>query len=325
MWDLETLRYLNEQAHLRALELANQNKPPSVRVAEETKEVKPPPVFPLSILARKLLGGPPSLAYFVELLELSEVVTGFRDLVREYLPEYEFIIMAEELDRRAWRFSQLFSEKFFPLSDDALSEELTIGDLLSRIPVQPLGFSHESYHRFTDFRKGYILALSLIECPWDEDPLGMDLLGVDLEDGGDGMSGSRVPILEAVGELVGEGLARLIPNEGWSAQDLHGMTDGTEFEGLGEFADWVLCNTGCYHLDAQGESLEMGESIDWSPETVDELTEDWRRSCEILEKIHRVALLLEQDSERTFRKLLALLLDKQDLIIPKEQLPLPFG
>jgi len=318
MYDLETLRYLNEQAHLRAIELANQDRSPSVQVAEETKGVKPPPVFPLSILARRLLGGPPSLAYFVELLELSETVTGFRDLVREYLPEYEVNIMAEELDRRALRFSQLFSEKFFPLSDDALSEELTIGDLLSRIPIQPLGFSYESYHRFTDFRKGYILALSLIECPWDEDPLGMDL-----EDGGDGMAGSRVPILEEVGELVGEGLARLIPNEGWSAQDLHLMTDGTEFEGLGEFADWVLCNTGCFHLDALGESLEMGESIDWSPETVDEMTEDWHRSCGILEKIHRVALLLEQDSERTFRKLLALLLNKQDLIIPKEQLPLP--
>ena len=320
MYDLETLRYLNEQAHLRFLELANEDKPPSVRVAKETKEVKPPPVFPLSILARKLIGGPPSLAYFVELLELGETVTGFRDLVREYLPEYEVNIMAEDLNRRAWRFSQLFSEKFFPLSDDAFSEDFTIGDLLSRIPVQPLGFSYESYHRFTDFRGGYILALSLVECPWDEDPLGMDL-----EEELDGEPGGRVAILEWVGELVGEGLTRLIPKGGWSAKDLHSMTDGTEFDGLGVFADWVFCNTGCYYLDVQGESLEMGESIEWSPETVDEMTEDWGEACEILEKIHRVALLLEEDPESTFRKLLALLLNRQDLIIPKEQMPLPIG
>jgi hypothetical protein len=69
----------------------------------------------------------------------------------------------------------------------------------------------------------------------------------------------------------------------------------------------------------------MGESIEWSPETVDEMTEDWGEACEILEKIHQVALLLEEDSESTFRKLLALLLDRQDLIIPKEQMPLPIG
>jgi hypothetical protein len=320
MYDLETLRYLNEQAHLKFLELANEDKPPPMEIAKETKEVKPPPVFPLSILARRLIGGPPSLAYFVELLELGETVTGFHDLVREYLPEYEANIMAVDLNIRARIFSQFFSQKFFPLSDDASSEEFTIGDLLSRIPMQPLGFSYESYHRFTDFREGYILALSLVECPWDEDPLGMLT-----EDELDGESGGRVAILERVGELVGEGLTRLIPAGGWSAKDLHNMTDGTEFEGLGEFADWVFCNTGCYHLDVQGESLEMGESIEWSPEAVNDMTEDWHRSCEILENIHQVALLLEEDSESTFRKLLALLLNRQDLIIPKEQMPLPIG
>ncbi|MCJ7744302.1 MAG: hypothetical protein MUO99_07080, partial [Dehalococcoidales bacterium] len=234
MYDLEVLRQLNEQAHLRAVALANEDRSPSVRVSEETKEVKPPPVFPLSILARKLIGGPPSLAYFVALLEQSETFVGFRELVREYLPEHEVNIMAEDLDRRAWRFSQLFSGKYFPLSEDTLSEEFTIGDLLSRIPMQPIGFSYEGYHRFTEFRKGYILLLSLVECPWDEDPLGMELDEEVYE-----VPGGRIPILEAVGELVGEGLPRLIPDKGWSAEDLHRMTDDTEFKGIGEFADWV--------------------------------------------------------------------------------------
>jgi len=318
MYDLEALRQLNEQAHLRAVALANEDRSPSVRVSEETKEVKPPPVFPLAFLARKLIGGPPSLAYFIELLEQSETFVGFRDLVREYLPEYEVNIMAEDLNQRAQRFSQLFSGKYFPLSEDTLSDEFTIGDLLSRIPVQPLGFSYESYHSFRDFRKGYVLLLSLVGCPWDEDPLGMEM-----DEEVYGVPGGRVPILETVGELVGEGLPRLIPDKGWSAEDLHRMTDDTEFKGIGEFADWVFSNTGYYHLDAQGESLETGESIDWSPETVSQMAEDWKASCEILDKIHRVALLLEQDSERTFRKLMALLLDNHDLIIPKEQLPLP--
>jgi hypothetical protein len=322
MYDLEALRQLNEQACLAAVALASSDKPPSVQAEEQTKDAGPPPVFPLSVLARKLMGGPPSLAYFMELLEQSESFTGFRDLIREYLPEHEVNIMAEDLDRRAWRFSQLFSRKYFPLHDNTLSDEFGIGDLLGGIPFQPLGFSYEGYHAFADFRQGYILALALVECPWDEgDPLGLS----DDEEEADGIPGARIPILEAVGDIVGEGLVRLLPDAGWSAADLHTMTDGTEFEGLGLFADWVNGNTGCIHLDTMGESLDMEGLPEWDSDTVDEMTNDWHQATEILDKIHRVALLLEQDPERTFRKLVALLTGNKDLIIPKEQLPLPIG
>jgi len=254
------------------------------------------------------------------LLEQSESFTGFRDLIREYLPEYEVNIMAEDLDRRAWRFSQLFSRKYFPLHDNTLLDEFSIGGLLDGIPFQPLGFSYEGYHGFADLRQGYILALALVECPWDEgDPLGLSDDEVEAE----GIPGPRIPILEAVGGIVGEGLVRLIPARGWPAEDLHTMTDSTEFDGLGLFADWVNGNTGCIHLDTMGESIEMEGLPGWDPETVDEMTADWRQATEILDKIHRVALLLEQEPERTFRKLVALLTDNRDLIIPKEQLPLP--
>ncbi|MBI2851280.1 MAG: hypothetical protein HYX80_09650 [Chloroflexi bacterium] len=322
MYDLETLRRLNEQAHLAAVALASKSKPPSAQIEERGKDTGPPPVFPLSVLARKLLGGPPSLAYFMEMLEMSETFTGFRDLVRDYLPEYELNIMAEDLDRRAARFGQLFSRKYFPLNDNALSGEFTMGDLLSGIPFQPLGFSYEGYHAFADFRQGYILALSLVECPWaEEDPMG---LSEDKEDA-DGIPGARIPILEAVSSIVGNGLVRLIPGRGWPAAELHQMTDDTEFDGLGLFAAWVNGNTGCVHLDTKGEFLEMGELPEWNPYTVDAMTDDWRQATEILDKIHRVALRLEQEPERTFRKLLALLTGNKDIVIPKEQLPLPIG
>ena len=72
-----------------------------------------------------------------------------------------------------------------------------------------------------------------------------------------------------------------------------------------------------------GESLEMEGLPEWDPDTVDQMTDDWHQATEILDRIHRVALLLEQEPERTFRKLVALLTDNKDLIIPKEQLPLP--
>jgi len=110
MYDLETLRRLNEEACLAAAALASSDKLPSVQAEEKTKDADPPPVFPLSVLARMLMGGPPSLAYFIELLEQGESFSGFRDLIREYLPEHEVNIMAEDLDRRAWRFCQLFSQ-----------------------------------------------------------------------------------------------------------------------------------------------------------------------------------------------------------------------
>ena len=321
MYDPEVLRLLNEQAHLRFLEVVNRKNLPYAPVDRRTRVVTPPPVFPLSTLARKLIGGPPSLAYFIELLEMGETATLFREMVREYLPELEVNIYAEDLDCRASMFCRLFSEKFFPLNEDAYSEDFTISDLLNTIPLQPMGFSYESYHSFTDFRDGYILALSLLESPWDEDPLGMDLGEEE-----DGESGGRIPILERVGELVGEGLARLIKAGGWSAVDLHALVNDTEFEALGNFADWVFSNTGLYHLDVQGASLEMGEQIEWSPEEVEAMTNDWHQSCEILDNIDQLAVLLENDMEKTFRKLLILLLDGQDAFyVPKEQLALPLG
>ncbi len=326
MYDLEMLRWLNEQAHLRAVELANKGVSLSAPVAEKPKAVvKPLPVFPLSVLARKLLGGPPSLAYYVELLEQGETVIGFRDLVREYLPEYEVDILAEDLHTRAMRFMRFFSEKFFPLYED-MNESFTIGDLLNSIPTRPMGFSEESYHAFADFRSGYVLALSLVEAPWDEEL--EDEAGVE---DGDPMQGGRVSILEAASELVGRDLIRLVPEKGWDPGNLRTLTDGTEFEGLGDFADWVCCQTSLYHLDVQASSLEgglMGElQMEWTRDKVDELTYDWQMATDIWDSLHRFALRLEQDPENTFRRLLGLLLDNQDIVlpmvIPKEQLGMP--
>lgn len=320
MFDEMVLRQLNEQAHIRAVALANDNALLSERIAvKKVAVMKPPPVFPLSVLARKLMGGPPSLAYFVELLEQNENFKDFLGMVREYLPEYEVNIMAEDLNDRALKFVELFSGKFFPLFDD-LNEDFTIGDLLNGIPTQPLGFSYESYHSFMDFRKGYVLALSLIESPWEEDGYA-DEYGDDEED----TRGGRVVIIEAVRELVGERLASLIPKDGWLADDLHRITDGTEFDGLGAFADWVQCNTGLYHLDATGSSAETGEAFEWRPDEVEFLTDDWLQSADLLDKMHRLALRLEEGSEEIFTKLLALLLDNKEMVIPKEQLPLPLA
>jgi len=314
MYDLEALRYLNQQAHIRAVALANEDRNPDSPISGETRVIKPPPVFPLSIIAGKLQGGPPSLAYFVELIQQSEWFKDFLDLVREYLPEHEVDILAEDLDRRAFKFVNYFSQKYFPLRDDVFDERVSIADLIDSVPVQLMGFSYESYHGFMDFRQGYILLLSLITCPWEEDPYGDDI---------DEGEGARVPILQEVINIVGVGLVNLIQPNGWSPEELHELTDDTEFDGCGEFADWVYCGTGNVLLDTHGEYSEMGQQIPWGREAVDDITNEWHYTCEFFDKVNRLALLLEQDPEGGFRRLLSLLLVNPDMIIPKEQLHLP--
>ena len=321
MYDLETMRRLNEEACRFAMSLANTNETPAINVKAMNAGLGPTPVFPLSILAGKLRAGPPSIAYFVQLLEMSDYFLDFRKLIRDYLPKHEMEIMAEDIDKRVQMFSLFFTQEYFPLNEEALSGELDIGQFVSGIPFQPMGFSSEGYHNFQGFRPGYILALSLVECPWDEDPYGDDF-GEDVVEDKDGVPGMRIPILETVRDMIGERLANLIPGKGFTPQEIHDKTDATEFDGLGQFADWIYVNTNNNWLDTMGESLYLNEEPPWEPETVEELTVDWEEATDIMSQIHNIALLLEKDPKATFQRLLALLLDNKDLIIPKEQLPL---
>jgi len=62
--------------------------------------------------------------------------------------------------------------------------------------------------------------------------------------------------------------------------------------------------------------------MEWDREVVEDMANDWQESSDIIDKMNRLALLLEEDSVRTFRKLLGLLLDNKELVVPDEQLPL---
>ncbi len=296
MWDLDALHRMNEEAHERAVERANEKARVGLMPA-------PAPVYPLSILARVLVTGPPSLSHLVDLLENSDVVASFHDLVREYLPEHEDFIMAQDTEGRIREFAYYFGRQYFPLSDNLEMNDYTLGDFLQQIPVDLMGFSYEDYHGFNDFRDGYTLMLALVASPYDDDK-----------------QGGRVAILEKVGELVGRDLVDLIPAEGWSTEDLHRMLDKTDYEGVAAFADWVNAETGCWQLDATHENYE-GEQ--WRRDIVDGLTIQWPQVVSIQDKIQNIALWLEEDIHYRFRELLAFMLDRKDIIIPKEQLPFP--
>jgi len=300
MWDLDTLHAMNEravaEAHQRAVERAN------LKTSESPKP-QPQPVFPLSILAGLLITGPPSINHLINLLENSESITEFLELVRDYVPEYENEIMGADLDDRIIVFQHYFEQRYFPLSDNLELREYEIGDFVREIPVDLMGFSYDDYHEFNDYRSGYVLILSLVESPYIDD-----------------VEGGRVPILEEAANLVGKHILELIPREGWPLEDLHKMLDKTEYSGVATFADWIHANTGCWVLDATYEEYS-GEP--WHRDTVEVLTEQWPKVVSIQKKIQETIAWLEEDTRNNFTELLACILNRKDLIVPKEQLALP--
>jgi len=128
-------------------------------------------------------------------------------------------------------------------------------------------------------------------------------------------SGARVPLLDAVQQAVGEDLARLIPKDGWTAKDLHLWTDGTPYDGVGDFADWVCSQTGCIILDCSYEDCEFIEGMvepifKWTQRNVNTLTKEWPKVKEVRAKIDRVVEWLEADPISRFRELLEFLMAK---------------
>ncbi len=301
MWDLEALARMNQEAHYRWVEKSRE------KARRTIIQLGPPPVYPLSVLARRLLTGPPSLSHLMDILQDSRVLAEFHELVTQYLPERETEIIHQDNDRRIELFAHYFGQKYFPLSDNLTLADCTLGELVEGIPVDFMGFSEESYHCFTDFRDGDILMLSLVQCPYDDE-----------EENNQGM---RVPVLEKAIELVGKGLVDLIPAAGFMPEDMHRMLDGTELEAAAHFADWVHACTECIILDVTPSQVEQqGEPVSW--EEAESLAEQWPEAVDIQDKIRTLSIWLEEDIHDRFRQLLATMLGRPQLVVPKEQLML---
>ena len=122
------------------------------------------------------------------------------------------------------------------------------------------------------------------------------------------ISGTRIPLLDTVKNMVGADIVKRIPAEGWHPEDLHRMTDGTHYDGVGVFADWVFGDTGCVVLDSNHENCEFSEgSIEpvfkWTKRNVDILTEQWPRVKLIRSKIDHIVEWLEEDRTNRFSEL----------------------
>jgi len=280
------------------------------RQAEEAQSPQPEG-WALSLLADMLKVGPPLLTEIIGCLEQVETVKEFRELVRMLLPEYESEIMAASRNRRVYKFCYYFGIEYYPLPANT---DCPPADWVSGMPVELMALSYSAYHEL-QMRPGYLLMLSLVIYPYEGDER-------DIEEGNEvSLDGARVPLLDLVQRIVGEEIVNRIPRNGWTAEELHRITDGTKYDGVGAFADWACSTTGCVVLDSSYENCDYEEGSGeptflWTKHNVDILTSEWPKVQEIRGKIDHIVEWLEQDQISRFRELLDFLL-KSELVKKK--------
>jgi hypothetical protein len=216
-----------------------------------------------------------------------------------------------------YKFCYYFGLEYYPLPANT---DCPPADWVNSMPVELMAMSYSAYHEL-QMRPGYLLLLSLVIYPYEGDER-------DLEEDIPG-SGAKVPLLDLVQRMVGEEIVIRIPRDGWTAEELHRLTDGTKYDGAGAFADWACSSTGCVVLDSSYENCDYEEGSGeptflWTKHNVDILTEQWPRVQETRGKIDRIVEWLEADSIGHFRELLDFLC-KSKPIKPKKKRKRTYG
>jgi hypothetical protein len=129
------------------------------------------------------------------------------------------------------------------------------------------------------------------------------------------MVGARMPYLDSIARIVGAEMVGKIPKSGWTPEELHKMTDGTIYDGVGIFADWALSQTGCMMMDSNYENANYNEGdmepiFEWTKHNVDILTADYPKLTLIREKMDHIVKWLEEDQQSRFTGLLRLCIEK---------------
>jgi len=225
----------------------------------------------------------------------------------------------EEDDSVPFDPANLPAEKFKPsASDIAWVEDLVASLAIGGQWIAPVGFS------MVKVAENKILLRDAKDTPEAKETIRRTLLiakraGIAAEFSRTGrtaqekLNGAKVPLFDMIQGVVGQQLVNMIPREGWEPDTLHKMTDGTPFDGIGHFADWVCSNTGCVVLDTSYGDCEYiegyGEPLfKWSRLNVDRLTEDYPKVQEIRGRIARVIDWLEVNPPVRYKELLDFLL-----------------
>lgn len=311
MWDLYQIIAENNR-------IAMQQMMGGIRLERVKSTI--PDSWPLAELCDKMQIGPPLLSELISGFVDIDSLERFRIIIRQFLPEHEEEILSQRRPERQAKFCQLFARKYYPLPFWAPGmgfDEFTRG-----LPVETLAMSHSEWHEM-NMRPGYLMLLSLVVYPYegdirDEEGFGYAIGNYDEEDRSpfdETLAGiftnTRVALISTVQNIVGE-VAKRIPSQGWTADELHVMTDDTPYDGMGDFAAWAMSETGCVLLDSSYDDFEYmegwGEPVFcWSEGNVRILTEQWPKVAEIRKKIDRIVDWVEADPLR-FTELLEFLL-----------------
>jgi len=240
-------------------------------------------VWPLTELGNRLRSyWPPHLSGLLELFEAAETYEEFLRLVAEYLPEsLDVIRQTQGVTERIAKFGELFRKRYFPLA--WYIEE---GD-----PYDELGYTAV----FNDHWEGGIPILRA-GCDWD------DIDEMDHWQYGELLMGSLclpgmldnhgVVWLEACAEKYPGHATQLrrIPAGGWSHEDLRYYLQGSAYEALLKWANFVFSNTGNAFLDT---NQERGFADPWAPETVEYLVKHWELAELFFEEAGKLGEWLE--------------------------------
>ncbi|MDD5354699.1 MAG: hypothetical protein PHF95_05880 [bacterium] len=140
-------------------------------------------------------------------------------------------------------------------------------------------------------------------------------------------SGPRIPLLDMVQGIVGIEVSGDIPVNGWSPEILHKITDGSRFDGVGDFADWAFGQTGLVLLDSNYEGCDYEYAgthpvFIWSEYNVERLTKDHPGVLQYRMKIDHLVEWLELDPINNFRDMLRYILadplSKESQLIVRE-------
>jgi hypothetical protein len=250
---------------------------------------------PLLALTKKLLARRvPSLSSLVAQIADAENYAQFVQMVKTYLPEREQDILHEITPAaQIARFASYFEDRYFPLEEPIKWGDMEgYGDLTYHIPVVVSGLSYEDYHE-RNWRDGALLMTYLVESPWDGEEVNVSLAEECAEH-------VPTPLVERAGKV------RLRLDEA------HELLKGTKYEPLMLWADRLHYNTGNFFLDTDYEMLwSGGEILDWDPETVAELTRQWKQAEVHENKTGELMEWLEGDLPGRFEELVSFIEERK--------------
>ncbi len=219
-------------------------------------------------------------------------------MVKTYLPEREQEILHEPTPvSQIACFASYFEDRYFPL-DEAINcgglgnGELGYEELTYRIPVVVMGFSYDDYHEVHDWRPGALLMTYLIESPWEGDDVDVSMAEACAE---------HVPV--ALVERAGKCWLHL--------EEAHRLLKDTKYEPLALWADRLHYNTGNCFLDTDYETLWNSTPPEWDPETVEELTRQWRQAELHENKTGEFMNWLEEDLPGRFEELVSFIEERK--------------